>query len=155
MRLDSLVTRFRIERTNPSELSWILSLLSDVDLPGEGVKDHISNFLMLKGDDDDPNLAPWGCVGLEIYGDSALLRSMAISPEYQGKGLGTVLTEAIIKDAQERGVTTLFLLTETAQDFFSRFGFRVVERGRVPADVKTSIEFTKLCLEAPAMMLRI
>jgi amino-acid N-acetyltransferase len=155
MRLDALVTGYRIERTNPSELSWILSLLSDVDLPGEGVKDHISNFLMLKGDDDDQNLAPWGCVGLEIYGDSALLRSMAISPECQGKGLGTVLTEAIIEDARERGVRTLFLLTETAEDFFRRFGFRVVERELVPEDVKTSIEFTKLCLEAPAMMLRI
>lgn len=150
-----MVADYRIERTNPSELSWILSLLSDVDLPGEGVKDHISNFLMLKGNDEDPNLTPWGCAGLEIYGDSALLRSIAISPEYQGKGLGTVLTEAIIEDARERGITTLFLLTETAQDFFSRFGFRVVERGLVPADVKTSIEFTKLCLDTPAMMLRI
>ena len=54
-----MVTGYRIERTSPSELSWILSLLNDVDLPGEGVKDHISNFLSLKSDDDDPNLAPW------------------------------------------------------------------------------------------------
>ncbi|MHA2385633.1 MAG: arsenic resistance N-acetyltransferase ArsN2 [Candidatus Thorarchaeota archaeon] len=155
MRLDVLVTGYRIERTSPSELSWILSLLNDVDLPSEGVKDHISNFLSLRSDDDDPNLAPWGCVGLEIYGDSALLRSMAISPEHQGKGLGTVLTKAIIEDAQEKGIKTLFLLTDTAEDFFRRFGFRVVEREHVPDDVKTSIEFTKLCLEAPAMMLKI
>jgi amino-acid N-acetyltransferase len=155
MRLDVLVTGYRIERTSPSELSWILSLLNDVDLPSEGVKDHISNFLSLRSDDDDPNLEPWGCVGLEIYGDSALLRSMAISPEHQGKGLGTVLTKAIIEDAQEKGIKTLFLLTDTAEDFFRRFGFRVVEREHVPDDVKTSIEFTKLCLEAPAMMLKI
>lgn len=154
MRLDAMVTGYRIERTKPSEISWILSLLNDVDLPGDGVKNHISNFLTLKGD-DDPDVAPWGCAGLEIYGDSALLRSMAIAPEFQGKGLGTVLTEAIIDDAREKGINTLFLLTDTAEDFFRRFGFRIVERELVPEDVRTSIEFTKLCLEAPAMMLRI
>ena len=153
MRSDVLAGGYTIERTSPSELSSILSLLHDVDLPVEGVKDHISNFLTLKSNDDDPSLTPWGCVGLEIYGNSALLRSMAIAPEHQGKGLGTALTKAIIEDARERGISTLFLLTETAEDFFRRFGFQVVERELVPDDVKTSIEFTKLCLDAPAMML--
>ncbi|MHA1924431.1 MAG: arsenic resistance N-acetyltransferase ArsN2 [Candidatus Thorarchaeota archaeon] len=154
MRLDTLVAGYKVERTNPSELSSILSLLNDVDLPGEGVKDYISNFLTLKSK-DDLDLTTWGCVGLEIYGSSALLRSMAIAPEYQGKGLGTVLTEAIIEDARKKGISTLFLLTDTAEDFFRRFGFRIVERELIPEDVKTSIEFTKLCLEAPAMMLKI
>lgn len=153
--MDVLVTGYRIERTNPSELSSILSLLNDVDLPVEGVKDNISNFLTLKDNFDDSNFEPWGCVGLEIYGNSALLRSLAIAPEYQGRGLGTVLTEALIQDARERGIKTLFLLTETAEDFFRRFGFRVVEREAVPKDVKTSIEFIKLCTETPAMMLEI
>ncbi len=155
MRLVDLETNYRIEHANPSELSSILNLLMEVDLPGEGVKNHISNFLTLKSGGMDPELEPWGCVGLEIYGDSALLRSMAISPEYQGKGLGTVLTEAIIEDARKKGIKSLFLLTETAEDFFKRFGFQLVERELVPEDVRQSIEFTKLCLEAPAMMLRI
>ncbi|MHA2141613.1 MAG: arsenic resistance N-acetyltransferase ArsN2 [Candidatus Thorarchaeota archaeon] len=150
-----MVTGYRIERAKPSELSSILSLLIEVDLPGEGVKDHISNFLTLKSSEIDSDLAPWGCVGLEIYGNSALLRSMAIAPKFQGKGLGTVLTEAIIEDARKRDIRTLFLLTETAEDFFKRFGFRVVGRELVPEDVKQSIEFTKLCLEAPSMMLKI
>ncbi|MFX1261128.1 MAG: arsenic resistance N-acetyltransferase ArsN2 [Promethearchaeota archaeon] len=150
-----MVTGYRIEKTNPSELSSILSLLNDVDLPSEGVKDNISNFLTLRGNDDDSSIEPWGCAGLEIYGNSALLRSVAIAPEYQGRGLGTVLTEAVIQDARERRIKTLFLLTETAEDFFRLFGFRVVEREIVPEDVKTSIEFTKLCTETPAMMLEI
>lgn len=149
-----LTSGYRIEPTVPSELSSILNLLNEVDLPNEGVKDHLSNFFTLKGNDDS-NLEPWGCAGLEIYGDSALLRSMAISLEHQGKGLGTVLTEAMIKDARKKGIRKLFLLTDTAEDFFTRFGFRVVEREIIPEDVKTSIEFTKLCLAAPAMMLRI
>jgi N-acetylglutamate synthase-like GNAT family acetyltransferase len=109
----------------------------------------------MKSNDDESDLSLWGCVGLEIYGSSALLRSMAIDPEHQGRGLGTALTEAIIEDARKKGISTLFLLTETAEDFFKRFGFRIVERELVPDDVKTSIEFTKLCLEAPAMMLSI
>ncbi|MHA2064382.1 MAG: arsenic resistance N-acetyltransferase ArsN2 [Candidatus Thorarchaeota archaeon] len=155
MRLNVLVTGYRIERTNPSELSSILNLLMEVDLPGEGVKDHISNFLTLKSSDMDSDMEPWGCVGLEIYNDSALLRSMAVTPEHQGKGLGTVLTEAIIEDARKKDIKTLFLLTDTAEDFFIRFGFHVVERELVPKDVKQSIEFAKLCLEAPAMMLKI
>ncbi|MFW9967860.1 MAG: arsenic resistance N-acetyltransferase ArsN2 [Candidatus Thorarchaeota archaeon] len=149
-----LTSDYRIDRTEPSELSSILNLLNEVDLPNEGVKDHLSNFLTLKSNDGS-NLEPWGCAGLEIYEDSALLRSVAISPKHQGKGLGTVLTEAMIENARKKGIRTLFLLTDTAEDFFRRLGFRVVEREIIPKDVKTSIEFTKLCLESPAMMLRI
>ena len=154
MGLNMLTSGYRIEPAVPSELSSILNLLNEADLPNEGVKDHLSNFLTLKGNGDS-NLEPWGCAGLEIYGDSALLRSMAISPEYQGKGLGTLLTEAIIEDARKKGIGTLFLLTDTAEDFFRRFGFHTVEREIIPGNVKTSVEFTKLCLEAPAMMLGI
>jgi amino-acid N-acetyltransferase len=93
-----------------------------------------------------------GSVGLEIYEDSALLRSLAVHPDYQGTGLGSRLVDSIIEVAKGRGINRLFLLTDTAEDFFKKRGFVVVTRDKVPYDMKQSIEFTTLCTSSPSMM---
>ncbi len=144
-----------IQLAHQSDLPAIVSLLNRVNLPTEGVREHVSDFLMLFGSENITGAKPIGCVGLEVYGEIALLRSMAMAPEHQGKGLGTMLIETIVKYAKGRNIKTLYLLTETAEDFFHRIGFRIVEREQVPEDVKESIEFTKLCVTSPSMMLRI
>lgn len=142
-----------IQQAKPADLSVILNLLIQVDLPLEGVKEHVSDFLLLYESENDET--PIGCAGLEIYGKAALLRSMAVAPEHQNKGHGRKLTDAIISYAKGREIETLYLLTETAEDFFQRIGFNIVEREQVPDKVKESIEFTKLCVTAPSMMMRI
>ncbi len=93
-----------------------------------------------------------GSVGLEIYGDNALLRSLAVHPDFQGTGLGTKLVDRIIEVAKERRINRLFLLTDTAEAFFKERGFTIVTRDKVPDDMKQSIEFTTLCTSSPSMM---
>jgi amino-acid N-acetyltransferase len=65
-----------------------------------------------------------GSVGVERYGLSALLRSLAVAPEYRGQGLGRALVERPLQEAREQGVKRIVLLTETAPEFFPKFGFR-------------------------------
>ena len=60
-----------------------------------------------------------GSAALEIYPDGALLRSVAVAAERQGKGVGQELTAAGIGLAEDLGVARLYLLTTTA-DKFSR-----------------------------------
>jgi len=77
-----------IQPAKASDLPQILTLLQLVHLPIEGVAEHVSDFIQIKVSDrtSRPIL---GCVGLEIYGCSALLRSLAVKPEHQGKGYAT------------------------------------------------------------------
>jgi amino-acid N-acetyltransferase len=86
-----------------------------------------------------------GVVGLERFGRAALLRSLAVAPEYRKRGLGQELVARLEHDAQAQGIEQLVLLTETAQDFFKRLGYTAIDRAEVSDDVKQSAEFRSLC----------
>ncbi|MFW9805693.1 MAG: arsenic resistance N-acetyltransferase ArsN2 [Candidatus Thorarchaeota archaeon] len=146
----------RIERANESDYSAVVNLLNKTNLPPDDVERHIANFLVIR----DPEAVAGseflvGSVGLEIYEDSALLRSLAVHPDFQGKGLGTSLVNGIIEVAKEKGINRLFLLTDTAEKFFEKKGFVLVTRDQVPEDMKRSVEFTTLCTSSPSMMIEI
>lgn len=141
----------RVEGARASNLEEIFSLLKLVNLPIEGVEETIDNFLLLiRQTDSEEELV--GCIGLEIYKESALLRSAAIHPDHQGKSYGKQLVLAIIAYAKLIGAKQLFLLTETAELFLEKMGFSKIERLQVPAIVKTSIEFESLCDESAIVM---
>ena len=85
-----------------------------------------------------------GGVGLEIWGDEGLLRSLVVSPRHQGRGLGGALVRECVAGALARGLSSIILLTQTAPDFFASLGFRVVDRAEVPTAVQTSPEFSTI-----------
>lgn len=66
-----------IQTALPSDLEEILGLLSAVDLPHEGVADHLSGFLIAR--DEEGGLV--AIVGLERHGEVGLLRSAAVKPD--------------------------------------------------------------------------
>jgi amino-acid N-acetyltransferase len=70
----------------------------------------------------------------------------------QGQRLGHRLTEAALGLARSRGLTTVFLLTTTAEHFFPRFGFERISRADVPASVQASIEFQSACPASAVVM---
>jgi amino-acid N-acetyltransferase len=86
-----------------------------------------------------------GCVGLEPYGEAALLRSLVVAPEHRGEGHSLALYEAAIAEARSLGIRELFLLTTTAAPLFDRWGFRTVLRDAAPEAVRASPEFAALC----------
>ncbi|MHA1354056.1 MAG: arsenic resistance N-acetyltransferase ArsN2 [Candidatus Heimdallarchaeota archaeon] len=141
-----------IERASVNDLNDIHQLLQMVNLPIGGVKEHIDNFLILK----DKSTAVKGCIGLELYSEYALLRSAAVHPEDQNQGIGKKLTEAIITHAKKIGIKKLFLITNTAEEYFKKKGFAVVQENEIPASVKQSVEFTFQCAKTgKTMMLEI
>jgi len=52
----------------------------------------------------------------------------------------------------ERGIDAVYLLTETAQDFFPRFGFITIERSEVPPALHESAEWTTACASTAQAM---
>jgi amino-acid N-acetyltransferase len=93
-----------------------------------------------------------GTGGLEIYGPYALLRSLSVKLGIRGKAVGTTITEYLLQEAKKKKLKGIYLLTETAHDFFLKKGFQDVPRDRVPEEVKRSAEFSKLCPQSAAVM---
>ena len=118
----------------------IEALLAEVDLPGAGIRENIGNFLVARAGD-----RVVGCVGLELYGATALLRSLAVLPEQRGSGLGARLAGEILDRARRLGAREAVLLTTGVQAMAARMGFQAVPRELVPAAVRGSWEFKADC----------
>jgi len=133
----------------PGELPDVVALLRAADLPPDGLESHLETVLVAR---EGGRIV--GSAALELYEDSALLRSLAVDQALRGQGLGADLTAAALRLARDHKVRRVYLLTETAERFFPRFGFREVARTEIPSAVKQSVEFTTVCPEtAPAMLL--
>lgn len=137
-------TRFATKEDYPV----ICSLLESAELPLEGVKEHLNNFILFFQND-----LLVGTVGLEIYGDKALLRSLGLNKDHQGKGYGLFLSQKIIELAKTKEISELYLLTESAQHFFEKLGFEKISRNEVDKQVQTSVEFCSVCPQSTVCML--
>jgi amino-acid N-acetyltransferase len=93
-----------------------------------------------------------GSAALEFYDEGALLRSVAVNAEDRGAGIGAELTRTAIDLATRRGVPALYLLTTTAERFFPRFGFEIVDRADVSKGVQSSPEFVSGCCSTGIVM---
>ena len=129
-----------VEAARPEDLQEVLELLERNALPQDGLRDHLGTALVAR---DDRTVV--GSAALEVYGTAALLRSVAVDEGLRGRGLGRQLTGAALELARRQGVRDVYLLTETAGDFFPRFGFRAIERSAVAPVVQQSVEFTCAC----------
>lgn len=130
-----------------SDLPAVLGLLARAQLPTAGVGNAQSQFVIAES---DGKLV--GVVGLELYGESALLRSAAVEESWRGSGVGRVLVERALDVAQARGIEDVFLLTTTAENYFPRFGFTCVSRDSVTPGVKSSVEFQEACPASATVM---
>jgi len=141
----------KINDATPEDLPDILDLLSVVQLPHDGIAEHLGAFLVAR--DESARLI--ATIGLEQHGSTALLRSAAVAPEYQGCGLGSRLTAVVLERAAKNGVERVVLLTSTASEFFARrFGFREVSRTVYDKELADSSEWNlPRCSSAVCMSL--
>jgi amino-acid N-acetyltransferase len=136
-----------IEAATKWDLPGICALLERLHLPLAGVDEHLTMLVAKEGEQIV------GTAALELYGDGALLRSVAVEPIRQGRQLGHQLTDAALQLATAHGVNTVFLLTTTAERFFPRFGFEEIDREQLPVSVRESVEFQSAC-PASAIVMR-
>lgn len=135
----------------PTDWTEVEAVLLASGLPTTGAREHLTGFLVA----ERPGRLV-GTAGLELYGESALLRSVAVRPEARGDGLGARLVEGALALARTRGATTVVLLTLDAADYFTRFGFARVATDQVPEAVKASTQFQGVCpASAIAMHIRL
>ena len=82
-----------------------------------------------------------GCAGLETFGEDGQLRSMAVHWTSRNSGLGSSLHARLLFEALQAGVRNLYVVTTTAEDFFTRQGYRKVRATDVPPGVLASEEY--------------
>jgi amino-acid N-acetyltransferase len=92
-----------------------------------------------------------GCAAVEPYGPVGLLRSVCVAPPLRGLGLGSRLVDRAEAVAAARGIAELFLLTETAANWFARRGYEPGAREAAPAALLGSPEFTVACPVSAAL----
>ena len=132
----------KIERFVQGDKKEIVKLLSQARLPAQDLTlEKLKHFLVAKAKDG----SVIGAVGVELYQDVGLLRSLVVHPAYQGKGLGKWLTREVESIAQQRSIKTLFLLTTTATEFFPKLGYQVIQRDRAPMSIAKTEEFKNIC----------
>ncbi|MDJ0919459.1 MAG: arsenic resistance N-acetyltransferase ArsN2 [Woeseiaceae bacterium] len=86
-----------------------------------------------------------GCIGAEVLGGTALLRSLAVGVTSRRQGLAGRLIESLEFKLLEHGVVDSWLLTIDASDFFLRHGYWVQSREDVPDAIRRTDEFSSLC----------
>ncbi len=107
-----------IRAAAPSDFVGVVRLLEAAELPTAGLEPSLPDFLVA-----EEGGRVLGAVGLEVYGDCALLRSAVVEAGRRGSGLGIDLVESLLRHAETRGLREIYLLTTTAEHFFPRFGF--------------------------------
>ena len=94
--------------------------------------EDIRDYFVIK--DGDKVLA---CAALHVsWSDLAEIRSVAVGPDNQGKGLGALLVEACLEEAEELGIQTVFCFTYQP-DFFKRHRFVDIDKMELPRKVWT------------------
>jgi hypothetical protein len=93
--------------------------------------------------------------GVERYGSSALLRSVAVDPQQRCRGHATLLVARALEHARDGGAEETYLLTETAEGFFRRFGFAPIPRALAPSSIQSAREFVEQCPETAVLMRRL
>ena len=131
-------TRISAEEASP--------LLETCGLPLAGLE----NTVLYGTHDEQGRLR--AVAGVETYGDVVLLRSVATEPGSRGQGFARVLCSVLLDGAKQDGMCEAFLLTETAEQFFARFGFQPVPRAVADPKLMASAEFQEgRCASAQLM----
>jgi amino-acid N-acetyltransferase len=110
--------------------------------------DYVS-ILKIQPDDEQDIYAGYG---LEVFDRDALLRSVVVTKAKRGDGAGKIIVKDALKAAKELGVSTMYLLTTTADKFFLRLGFKVIQRTSVPDAIGNTTEFKTFCPDTAVCM---
>jgi amino-acid N-acetyltransferase len=144
-----MLKEITITPANPADRQAVGELLQSQKLPTQDLPARLENFMLVK-----ENGKIIGSVGLEIYKNYGLLRSLAVDASQQGNGLGKTLYKTALELAQQKKVQELYLITTTAAPFFKKLGFTQIKRTDAPAPIAATAQFTTICASSGVVMHR-
>lgn len=144
---DTLDTLF-FDMATDSSLRILKDLLKSENLCWDDLDEIHGVIFILK----NPSGDFLGGYALEIYPPDALLRSVVVDKRHRKSGLGVQIIAHALDVAGHNNLKTLYLLTTTADKFFAKLGFRVLERSKVPGKIASTKEFKTFCPDSAICM---
>jgi amino-acid N-acetyltransferase len=138
-----------IRLARASDLAKTVALLETAGLP---VADLSADHLALVAEKDN---VFQGAIGIESFERVALLRSLVVSPDARGAGIGPALVTALEVAAAVAGVSEMWLLTIDADPFFVKLGYESQGRENAPDEIRNTKEFSGLCPGDAVLMLKL
>ncbi len=139
----------QIGKIKADEIAVVKNILKEAMLPFEDIDQHTETFLTAKVGSEIV-----GAVGLEIWNDNGLLRSLVVKDNFRNYGFGNELYARSIDLAKQNNLKQVVLLTTTAEQFFSKKGFTKVTGINIPSFVKETKEYTIYCPSSSAVMMK-
>jgi amino-acid N-acetyltransferase len=137
-----------IRAASREDLEAVRSLVAEAALPQEGLEDQFGKGYAVAI--ESGRLV--GAAGVERYGGYGLLRSVVAAADQRGRGIGEALVRDRLTWAEQAGLEAVYLLTTTAAGYFPKLGFVPVERAAVPAEIRASGEFSRVCPSSAVVM---
>ncbi len=124
-----------------ADLSAVAALLKAEGLPADDIAAADVRLWLV----EDAKGRALACGGLELHGETALVRSLVTVPAARGKGLGARLLTRIETESAAAGAATAWLLTTGNGALFRRHGYTAADRQTAPAAIQTTRQFSGLC----------
>jgi amino-acid N-acetyltransferase len=128
-----------LEGAREADIPFIVDILQQNGLPFSDVPEKREALFLARS-----RGAVVGIGGMEVLGESGLLRSLAVKQDERNKGYGRAITMRLMDYAASSGVKELYLMTTTATAFFERLGFTRIGRDRAPRAITKTSEFSSL-----------
>lgn len=132
---------FSVRAARSEDLESVEALLVHAQLPVGGLRQHFPSSYLV-AEEGGELIAT---IGLEPYAGSGLLRSLAVRANRRGSGVGRALVERGLEAARAQQLHDVYLLTQTAPEYFRRFGFFGYPRADAPDRIQRSPEFASIC----------
>lgn len=134
-----MLKKYSVQRANALDIAEIKELLTASGLPIVGVDKAVEQFLVAK----DSQVI--GVLGALYNPPKALLRSFAVIPMQRSKGIGATLVAEIFKELQRQKLEEVYLITDTAAEYFKRIGFFEISRAEMPAKLLKESGLEQAC----------
>lgn len=129
------------------DIKQIKSLLEECNLPVNDINEYIDNFVIAVQNNDII-----GVGGYEKYGEIVLIRSIAVAKKYRGHSIGVNIYHLLESKIKYLGIKNIYLLTETAVEYFNKLGFTIKERKNIPDAVTQTKQCKELCPSTAIVM---
>lgn len=136
-----------IRKAKKSDLADIIKLLKNNNLPTVDIPD--SSIQLYIGSYNDETI---GIIGIEIYEKIGLLRSLAVQDSFKKLNVGTKLINKLFDQKKQNNIKDVYLLTETAEDYFTKFNFDKVDRSNIPDIIMETSEYKDICPNSAVVM---
>lgn len=131
------------------DFDLICNLLKKNSLPYDDVKKKLDSMFIVFNTKCDDVI---GIAGVEFFKDCAFLRSIVVNDKFRKKGFGKNIINELFDYIRLRGHSEIYLLTMTAERFFSKLGFETIKRENTPKVIQETEQFKHLCPDSAICM---